>query len=74
MSEMFEFAYDATKDTVLRVKASSREEADAKISELIGSEEEIGIRYPNGVFGYCETINYMPVFFSQEPVKGGADE
>ncbi|MEV7902110.1 hypothetical protein [Streptomyces anulatus] len=69
-----EYAYDAKKDCVLRVVASSREEADAKIREIIGLEEACGIQYPNGVRGTGETVNEMPVIFQNPDEEDPEDD
>lgn len=69
-----EYAYDAKKDCVLRVMATSREEADAKIKEIIGLEEACGIRYENGVRGSGETVNEMPVIFENPDEDAPDDE
>ncbi|MEV5264772.1 hypothetical protein [Streptomyces werraensis] len=61
--ELKEYAYDGKVDIVLRVKAASRAEADAKIRELLGQEQGIGIDWPNGVRGSGECINDMPLIF-----------
>lgn len=72
--ELKEYGYDGKVDIVLRVKARTRAEADEKIRELLGQEQEIGIKWPNGVHGSGECINDMPVIFDDPDESEGDDQ
>ncbi|MFI7083932.1 hypothetical protein ACIBUR_10030 [Streptomyces anulatus] len=62
-----QYAYDGKKECVVTVVASSREEADRLVREILGKEEHCGIQFENGVRITGETINEMPVFFDSDP-------